>query len=48
MVHAMQLGASTADVAAAIGALLEFGEGHALDLDRIVLIGHGTDDHRCL
>ncbi len=40
--------ATTADVAAAIGALLEFGEGHALDLDRIVLIGHGSGGHLAL
>jgi 3-dehydroquinate dehydratase type II len=34
--------ATTADVAAAVGSLAEFAEGHQLDLDRVVAVGHGS------
>ncbi len=34
--------ATTADVTAAIKSLTEFAEGHQLDLDRVVAIGHGS------
>jgi 3-dehydroquinate dehydratase type II len=34
--------ATTADVAASIKSLTEFAEGHRLDLDRVVAVGHGS------
>ncbi|MEA2010283.1 MAG: type II 3-dehydroquinate dehydratase [Actinomycetota bacterium] len=34
--------ATTADVATAIRSLVEFAEGHDLDLDRVVVVGHGS------
>jgi 3-dehydroquinate dehydratase type II len=40
--------ATSADVSLAIGALVDFAEGHQLDLDRIVLIGHGSGGHLAL
>jgi len=40
--------ATAADVASAIASLMDFGEGHDLDLDRIVLIGHGSGGHLVL
>ena len=40
--------ATSADVSLAIGALVDFAEGHHLDLDRIVLIGHGSGGHLAL
>ncbi len=34
--------ATTADVAAAVGSLAEFAEGHQLDLERVIAVGHGS------
>ncbi len=34
--------ATTADVATAIGSLNVFAEGHRLDLDRVIVVGHGS------
>ena len=34
--------ATTADVAAALSSLIEFAQGHHLDLDRVVAVGHGS------
>lgn len=39
---------TTADVTLAIGSLAEFAEGHELDLDHVVLIGHGSGGHLAL
>ncbi len=40
--------ATTADVAAAIGSLAEFAEGHQLDLERVIVVGHGSGGHLAL
>lgn len=40
--------ATTADVDRAIGSLGEFAEGHGLDLDHVVTIGHGSGGHLAL
>lgn len=40
--------ATTKDVALAVGSLGGFAEGHELDLDRVVLIGHGSGGHLAL
>jgi len=40
--------ATTEDVALAVSALGDFAEGHELDLDRIVLVGHGSGGHLAL
>jgi len=40
--------ATTADVAQAIASLSEFATGHELDLDRVILIGHGSGGHLAL
>jgi len=34
--------ATTTDVATAIGSLTDFAEGHQLDLDRLIVVGHGS------
>ena len=40
--------ATTADVTQAITSLSTFAEGHELDLDRVVLVGHGSGGHLAL
>ena len=40
--------ATTNDVALAVASLGDFAEGHDLDLDRVVLIGHGSGGHLAL
>ncbi len=40
--------ATTKDVAAAIGSLADFAEGHDLDIDRVVAVGHGSGGHLAL
>ncbi|MEA3501360.1 MAG: type II 3-dehydroquinate dehydratase [Actinomycetota bacterium] len=40
--------ATTADVAAAVESLTEFAEGHRLDLERVVVVGHGSGGHLAL
>lgn len=37
--------ATTADIATAIRSLNELAEGHQLDLDRVVMVGHGSGGH---
>ena len=40
--------ATTNDVALAVSSLGDFADGHELDLDRVVLIGHGSGGHLAL
>jgi len=40
--------ATTTDVTHAIASLADFAEGHELDLDRVILVGHGSGGHLAL
>jgi 3-dehydroquinate dehydratase type II len=39
---------TAADISAAIGSLADFAEGHDLDLDHVVVVGHGSGGHLAL
>ncbi len=40
--------ATTADVATAVSSLAQFAEGHELDLERVIAVGHGSGGHLAL